>query len=50
MTKKINFKIQIYFNKSITKHEPPYTKQPTSSFFNQIECFFIALEVLNARL
>jgi cytochrome c oxidase assembly protein Cox11 len=51
MTKKLNFKIQNYFNKSITKHEPLYTKQPISSLYlNQIECFFIALEVLNARL
>ncbi len=51
MTKKINFKIGNYFNKSITQHEFPYTKQPISSlFFDQIECFFVAMEVLNGRL
>jgi hypothetical protein len=30
---------------------PPYTKQPISSLsLDQIECFFVALEVLNGRL
>ncbi len=39
--KKFNFKIWNYFNKFITKHEFPYTKQPISSmFFEQIKCFF----------
>jgi cytochrome c oxidase assembly protein Cox11 len=51
MTKKINFKIQNYFNKFITKHEPPNTKQLiSSSFLDKIECFFVTLEVLNGRL
>jgi hypothetical protein len=40
MKKEFNFKIQNYFSKSITKHKPPYTKQPiSSSFLDQIECF-----------
>jgi len=49
--KQLNLKFGNYFNKFVTKHEPLYTKQPiSSSFFDQIECFFIALEVLNKRL
>jgi hypothetical protein len=51
MKKKFNLKTWNYFNKFITKHEPFYTIQPTSSWFlDQIECFFVALEVLNGRL
>jgi hypothetical protein len=47
MIKQFNFKIWNFLNKFITKHEPPYTKQPiSSSFLDQIECFLIALEVL----
>jgi hypothetical protein len=50
MTKQFNLKIQNYFNNSITKHEPRYTKQPiSSSFLDQIE-FFCSIESVNWKV
>jgi hypothetical protein len=49
MKKQFNLKIWNYLNKSIIKHEPLHKATHILLFKNQMEFFFVVLEVLNGR-